>query len=139
MISSIVVKLGIAERAFCTLCATFRLIGIVSTSVAAASSLDDFDPFRTKRVEIHEDVRSAAVAPDPDSQDVRMLDEQQRIADATGAAILDERALQLERLGVGNEAEITEFHVHCSRVPTRITPVGLGSHLIPMSADERLI
>ena len=42
----------------------------------------------------------AAVAADAERQDVRMLEEQQHVADAAGAAILDERALQRERLGV---------------------------------------
>ena len=38
-----------------------------------------------------------------------MLDEQQQIGIASGAALLDERALQRERLGVRNEPEPADF------------------------------
>ena len=41
---------------------------------------------------------ASAVAANAERQDVRMFDEQQRVADPAGAAVLDQRALQRERL-----------------------------------------
>ena len=54
---------------------------------------------------VAEDVRAPAVASDAERQDRRMLDEQQHVVDPTGAALLDEGALQRERLGVRHQAE----------------------------------
>ena len=41
-----------------------------------------------------ENVRAAAVAPDAEREDGRVLEQQQEIGNATGAALLDQRALQ---------------------------------------------
>ena len=65
---------------------------------------------------------AAAVAAHAEREHVRMLDEQQQIADAAGAPLLDERALQRERLGVRHEAEPADFE--CARIDDRCsTPV----------------
>jgi hypothetical protein len=40
---------------------------------------------------------------------MRVLDEEQKIGDGIRAPILDERALQLERVGVSHEAEAADL------------------------------
>jgi hypothetical protein len=39
-----------------------------------------------------------------------MLDEEQEIADAPGAPVLDERVLELERFGVRHDAKMPDFN-----------------------------
>ena len=56
-----------------------------------------------------QNVRAPAVAAHAKGQDVRMLDEQQHVVDAARAALLDQRALQRERLRVGDATEAPDL------------------------------
>ena len=72
--------------------------------VAAASGLEHVDAERRQSIRRCEDVR-AAVLLDADRQDVGMLQQQQRVGNAIGLALLDQPALQLEPVRVRNEPE----------------------------------
>src|SRR5262249_48291177 len=103
-----------------------ELTRTVIGDVAAASRLDDLDAARGQRVSRREHVRAAAIAAHAERQDVRVLDEQQAVVDAIRLAILDERALELERLAARHRPEplhaerpaaigrYTMFGSHCS-------------------------
>jgi hypothetical protein len=69
----------------------------------------DLDAARHEVVGRGENVRAAAVAAHAERDDVRMLDEQQQIADAPLAPLLDERPLQRERLAVRQETEASDL------------------------------
>ena len=70
--------------------------------VAAAAGFEHVDAERRQSIGRCEDV-GAAVLLDADGQDVGMLQEQQRVGNAIGLALLDQPALQLEPVRVGNE------------------------------------
>ena len=61
-----------------------------------------------------------AVAAHAQGQDVGMLDEQQRVADPVRAPILNQRALQRERVSVRHQAETTDFESRRTVRPTRL-------------------
>ena len=50
-------------------------------------------------------MRPSAIAADAEREDVLMLDEEERVVDAPGAAILDEHALERQRVPVGHHAQ----------------------------------
>ena len=85
------------------------LAGTVIGDVAAASGLEDLDAARRERVSVREDVRAAAVSSTPSVRTGGCCRSSSSVGDATGAALLDERALQRERLGVGNDAETADL------------------------------
>ena len=66
-------------------------------------------------------MRAAAVAADAERQHVRMLDEEQEIANAAGLAILDERALHRERLSVSNNSQSAYFNRFHLQGPTDVS------------------
>ena len=99
------------------------LAGAVIGDVAAAAGFVHLDAARRERLRRRQDVRAAAVAADAEREDGRMLDEQQQVADAAGAPLLDQRALQRQRLGVRHEAEATDVeraHHARSTIPYRL-------------------
>ena len=85
------------------------LAGPVIGDVAAAPGLEHLDAARGQVVVGRENVRPAAVAAHAEREDGRMLDQQQQIADRAGAPLLDERALQRERVGVRHQAEAPDL------------------------------
>src|SRR5205807_2704998 len=64
---------------------------------------------RVQRRGIGQDVRTSAIAPHTERDDMRMLDEQQQIARAPGAPIFHERPLHRERLRIWNQAETPDL------------------------------
>src|ERR1051325_5232840 len=48
--------------------------------------------------------------PDAEGDDARMLEQEEKVRNTPGAALLDERCLHLECVGVGNDAEAPDFH-----------------------------
>ena len=114
------------------------LAGAVVGDVAAAAGLVHLDAARGQRLGGRENVRSAAVAAHAERQDVRMLDEQQQIADAARAPLLDERALQRQRVGVRHEAEPPDLERVAQRVGA--APVyGRYARRIPVLDARRLM
>jgi hypothetical protein len=94
-----------------------HLAGAVIRHVAAAAGFEYLDAPRRELIRRGDDVRPAVLL-DADRDHVRMLQQQQGVGDAVGFAILDERALQVERVGVGNETEPP----HLERVHRAIRP-----------------
>jgi len=74
------------------------------SNVPAAARLVHFDAARSQRFSGRENVRPSDFAADAERQHVRMLEEQQRVGDSSGAAIFDQRPLQGERIGVRHGA-----------------------------------
>jgi len=68
--------------------------------VAAAAGLVDLDAARGERLRRGENVRAATVAADAERQHMGMFEQQQHLVDAAGPSLLDERALQRERVSV---------------------------------------
>src|SRR5688572_10557682 len=95
---------------------TDNLSGSVIGHVAAAAGLEHFNAARRELLGRGENVR-AAVFLDADSDDVGMLQEEQRGGNAIGLAILDQGALQREAVRVGNEPESP--HVERALSPER--------------------
>jgi hypothetical protein len=81
----------------------------VIRDVAAAPRFVNVDAARGQRLAGGENVRSAAVAANAERQHVRMFDEEKKVVDATGAAILDEHTLQRQRVGVRHQPEPANF------------------------------
>jgi hypothetical protein len=54
-------------------------------------------------------MRAAAVAPHTKREHVRVLCQEQEIADAIRDPLFDERSLKGQRLGIGNGPETTNF------------------------------
>ena len=97
------------------------LSGPVISDVAAAAGLVDFDAARRQRVCARQDVRPPAVAAHAQGQDVRMLDEQQRVGNPVCTPILHQRALQGERLAVRHQAETPDLEWPRNRTHARPT------------------
>lgn len=76
--------------------------------VAAATGFVHLDAARREKVGISEDVRSTAVAANAERQDVRVLDEQELVVNCSRLALVDERALQRQRLGVRDTPQATD-------------------------------
>src|SRR5512138_1900550 len=81
------------------------LAGSVVGDVAAASGLVHLDAAGRKRFGRREDVTTATIAAYAKRQYVRMLDEQEQIADVIRAPLFNERPLQRERLGIAHHPE----------------------------------
>ena len=64
----------------------------------------NLDATRSKHRVSRQDVRPTDFLSNTERDDRRMVDEQQKVADAIRTPILDQRALQLERLRIRNEA-----------------------------------
>jgi hypothetical protein len=77
-------------------------------NVAAAPGLMHLDAARSKRFGGRQDVRAPAVAADAEREDVRMFDENELIVDPIAAPLIDERALQFERLRVRHASELPD-------------------------------
>ena len=75
-----------------------ELSGAVVGDVAAATGFEDLDAARGELLGRRHDVSARRRQLDAERQDVRMLQQQQRVGDAVRAALLDERALQLDGL-----------------------------------------
>jgi hypothetical protein len=60
---------------------------------AAATGFVDVDASGGERLGRRQDVRAPAVAPNTERKHVRVFDQKEQIADRTGAAVVDERAL----------------------------------------------
>jgi hypothetical protein len=75
----------------------------------AASRFVNLDAAGCQRAGVRQDVRAAAIAFDAERQDVRVFDEKEHVARSPGAAILDERALKLERLAVPYAPETADL------------------------------
>ena len=73
------------------------LAGPVIRHVAAAAGLEHFDAARRQLIWRREDVRARRRRFDAERQHVRMLQQQQRVGNAVGASVLDQRALQSQR------------------------------------------
>jgi hypothetical protein len=69
----------------------------------------DLDAASRERCRSRQDVGAAAVASDTERQDVWVFGEEQEIANAAGAAVLDKRALHRQRVGVGNQSQAADF------------------------------
>ena len=82
-----------------------ELTRAVIGDVAAAPGLDELDAPRGSASGVSSDVRSIVPRLDAERDDRRMLQEQQLIADRAGFSLLDQLPLQLQRVGVGDEAE----------------------------------
>jgi hypothetical protein len=82
-----------------------QLAGTMVRDVAAAAGLVNLDAARGKEIGRRQDVRPAAVAADAEREDVRMLEENQQIADAPRLPLLDERSLERKRVEVGDASE----------------------------------
>ena len=74
--------------------------------VAATPRLVHLDAARGQLGGRGEDVAAAAVAAHAKRQHVRMLDQQEQIADLAALPLFDERALERQRLGVGSAAQV---------------------------------
>jgi hypothetical protein len=72
----------------------------VEGHVAAAAGLVDLDALRRERAGVGADVGGRAARPDAERDDGGMLDEQQRVVDLAGDALLDQRLLELDAGGV---------------------------------------
>src|SRR5262245_47831106 len=77
----------------------------VVRDVTAAPGFVHLDTATRERLAGGEDVGPPAVSTHAKRQDVRMFKDQQRVADASRTSILDERALQGERLGIWHAAQ----------------------------------
>jgi len=86
-----------------------ELTGAVIRDVAAAARFDDVDSKTGQPLVRNEDVTSPSPGTHAKSQDVRVLEQEQHVADAFGFAVLDQTALQFERLGVRNSSEPAYF------------------------------
>jgi hypothetical protein len=82
-----------------------RLTGSMVGDVAATPGLKYCDPTGIERLRGREDVRSPAIASHAERQNMRVLDEQQRVADPSGPTVFDQCALQRERVCVRHQAE----------------------------------
>ena len=59
----------------------------------AAAGLENFDALRSQNVGPGKDVRPSAVAANPQGEDRRMFDEQQRVVDVIGFPLFNQGAL----------------------------------------------
>ncbi len=82
-----------------------ELSGAVIGDVAAAARLMDLHAARLQHVGRRDDVRSRRIALHTEREHVGMLEQDERVGNAIGAAVLDERLLQREAVGVGDRAE----------------------------------
>ena len=100
------------------------LSGAVVGDVAAAAVFEHVDAACRERVRRRENVRASAVAAHAERQDVRMLDEEEQIADAPRAPVVHERALQRQRIGIRDQAKAPHLDG-----PTRFTHRTCLTHL----------
>jgi hypothetical protein len=80
----------------------------VKGNVSTAPGLVDFDAARRQRLGRDENVRPAAVAAHANRQNWWMLNEQQHIPDNVLAAFFNQRALQRQRILIGDHSEATD-------------------------------
>ena len=93
-----------------------QLSRAVVGDVAAAPGLDDLDPARGQRFRRRDDVRSRLGQLHAERDDVGMFEQQQRVGDAPGAPVFDEGLLEVEGVGVGDQAEAADTsHARVSR------------------------
>jgi hypothetical protein len=92
-----------------------ELAGAVVGDVAAAVDLVDFNALVGEGGIGGEDVGAGAVA--AESEDGRVLEEEEGVPDAVGFAGGDDFGLDAEALGVGDAAELKEMDVHEIREP----------------------
>src|SRR5687767_2959177 len=81
----------------------------VVRDVAAASRLRDFDAELRETLGRGQHIGTAAVALHAKRDDRGMLQQDQEIWNAAGAALLDELALKCQSLAVGNETETADL------------------------------
>src|SRR5262249_59112254 len=82
-----------------------RLSGPVIGDAAAATGLVDRNAARGEHFRARDDMRTPAVAANADRDHVWMFHQEERVADAAGPPLFDERALHLERLVVADQAK----------------------------------
>src|SRR4051794_7537373 len=85
-----------------------ELTGAVIGDIAAAARLEHVDAAGGQNISRGENVRAAAIAAYAERQHMRVLEQQQRIGDAPGAAIFDERTLKVERLAIRHRSETAD-------------------------------
>jgi hypothetical protein len=91
---------------------TDELPGPVVGDVAAASGLMNLNAFSRERGRRRDDVRAAAASFGAEGDDWRMLEQQQRVANPSGAPIFDQLALHLERRGVLDSPQPPDVNRH---------------------------
>ncbi len=94
-----------------------ELAGAVVGHIAAASCLEHFDAELGEPLWRRHDI-AAAVFLHTNGDDVRVLEEKQRVGNALGLAILDQNTLQLERVRVRHDTEPSDLE-RSHRVITR--------------------
>jgi hypothetical protein len=80
-----------------------KLTGTVIGDISAAPRLVDFYPTLRQKLTAGEDVRTPAVAFDAKRQHMRVLHEQEDVLDVSRSTLLDQLALERQRLGVRNQ------------------------------------
>ena len=82
-----------------------HLPGTVISDIAAAPRLEHFNASCRQYLGCRKDVGAPAVASHAERQNVRVLDQQQRIVDPIGFPVFHQRSLQFERFGVRHSPE----------------------------------
>ena len=77
--------------------------------IATAASFTDLDAELPKAILSRDDVRSPPAAPHAQCQDMRMLEQNQRVRNPRRTAILNKLRLQLQRLAVRQTADATDL------------------------------
>jgi len=85
-----------------------NLSGTVIRHITAAAGFMHLNAVHRKLSLAGSDM-GTAITPDPESNHWRMLEQQQQIRNAAGAALVDECFLQIKRLPVRNEPEAANF------------------------------
>ena len=78
--------------------------------IAPSSRFEDLDTSCGQRFWCRQDVRGTHLPLHAERNDVRMLEEQKKVPDTTGAALFHERLLKRERLAIGDSSEAPDFH-----------------------------
>ena len=87
-----------------------ELAGAMISDVAAAVDLVDLDAASGEEIVGREDVGAGGVA--AESEDGRVFEEEERVADGSRFARCYDLGLDTEAFGVGDAAELEEMHVH---------------------------
>jgi hypothetical protein len=80
-----------------------KLTGAVVGDISAAARLVDFYSAISQQLAAGKDVRTPAVAFDAKRQHMRVLHEQEDVLDVSRSTLLDQLALERQRLGVRNQ------------------------------------
>ena len=97
-----------------------QLSGAVIGDVAAAAGLDHVDAARGQHFRCRDDVRARFSQLHAERDDMGVFEQQQRVGDALGTAIFDERLLQVERGRVRDDAEAADNKITHKTLPSRL-------------------